>query len=72
MVAVGGSLTFERTFVFGLYGLYREHVYAASLPPGQAHCGMGALAALMIILVGTPMFGFVGAIGGWIAAKLWP
>lgn len=56
--------------VFGTYGLVREQIYAASLPPGTAHCGMGEFAA--IIIFGAPIFALVGAVAGWLAAKLWP
>jgi hypothetical protein len=58
--------------LFGTFGLYRERLYAANLPPGEVGCGMGALAFVVILFFGTPIFALIGAVGGWIAAEVWP
>lgn len=57
---------------FGMYALHRESVYAASLPPGTGACGMGTLAAMVIIVVGAPSFGIMGSIVGWLGSKFCP
>lgn len=52
----------------GAYGIYNERLHYASLPPGTAACGMGALAAFMFIVVFGPLGGLVGAATGWIVS----
>jgi len=58
---------------YGIYGLQQHVVYTASLAPGEGACGMGALAAAMMICVVGPFCGAIGAASGWTAAmaKLW-
>ena len=55
---------------FGLARLYHESVYYASLPPGTAVCGMGSLGGMMMIVVGGPTIGLIGAAVGSIASRL--
>ena len=54
---------------FGFYGLRRESLYYASLPPGTAACGMGSLGAMVLIVFVGPIFGLVGAACGWIVSR---
>lgn len=71
-VWTGSVLTAACPVTFGAYGLYRESIYAATLPPGTGACGMGALAALMFIFIGGPFFAMIGGMAGWIGSKIWP
>jgi len=57
---------------FGFYGLRRESLYYALLPPGTAACGMGSLGAMIMIVFVGPIFGFVGATCGWIISLFVP
>ncbi len=56
--------------ILGAYGLYRESVYVASLPPGVGACGMGAFGSLVIMIFGGPFCGMIGGLVGWIACKV--
>lgn len=71
-ISTGAILASACPMAFGAYVFYRESVTAASLPPGTASCGMGSLAALMFIFVGTPACGLIGAFAGWIGSTIWP
>lgn len=53
----------------GIARLYRESVYYASLPPGTAACGMGSLGGMMMIVIGGPFLGLIGAAVGSIASR---
>ena len=56
--------------VCGLARLHHESVYYASLLPGSAACGMGSLGGMMMMIVlGGPAFGLIGAIVGSIASR---
>ncbi len=71
-VITGSLLAAAVPVALGAYGLHRESLYAASLPPGTARCGMGALGALMIMFAGGPFCGVMGGAIGWIGCKIWP
>lgn len=70
-VLIGFMIGASIPVAWGAYMLYRASLYAASLPPGTAQCGMGSLAAMivMIVLIGSaPICGLVGGFVGWIAS----
>ena len=71
-IGTGAILAAACPMAFGAYGLYRESIYAATLPPGTGACGMGAMAALIFIFVGGPFCAVVGGFAGWIGSKIWP
>lgn len=53
---------------YGLYGMQRDYVYIASLAPGEAACGMGALGSMAMMFVVGPICGMIGAMAsqfGW-------
>lgn len=55
----------------GVFGLYQDAQYAATLPPGP-RCGNGVLAAMLMIFPVGPVFGTfgfaVGACAAWLVA----
>ncbi|MEQ1831072.1 MAG: hypothetical protein ABL921_34310 [Pirellula sp.] len=53
----------------GMARLHHESVYYASLPPGTAACGMGSLGGMMMIVIGGPFLGLIGAAVGSIASR---
>ena len=67
---VGGLAGAAVPIALGAYGLHRESVYAASLPPGSYGCGMASLGALVVMVGGGPLGGLLGAVTGWIASKI--
>lgn len=69
-VLIGCLLAAAGPVALGAYGLHRESVYAASLPPGTPMCGNGMLMALAVMIVGGPLFGLVGGFFGWLASKV--
>lgn len=71
-VITGCILAAVFPFTYGAYGLHREFVYAAELPPGTAACGMGSLAALTVMFVGGPFFGVIGGLVGWLGFRIMP
>lgn len=46
----------------GIHLLNAHHAYVASLPPDHVACGMPALAALAMIVIGGPVCGVVGSV----------
>ena len=54
----------------GCFGLYQDHLYALSLPPGQPRCGNGAFAAMLCIFPVGPFFGSLGALAGLVLANI--
>lgn len=54
----------------GVYSIYQFNVYVATLPPGTAVCGNPVLGAYVLILIGGPFCGFLGAASGWAAAMI--
>lgn len=69
-LTVGFAIGATIPVVFGVYGFYRESVYAASLPPGTAACGTGRVALLALMFVGGPVCGIIGGGMGWVFFKL--
>ena len=55
---------------FGAYGIHQHSIYLASLAPGEAACGMGALGSLAMIFVIGPFCGMIGAASSWAAAAI--
>ncbi len=55
---------------FGAYGIHQHSIYVASLAPGEAACGMGALGSLAMIFVIGPFCGMIGAASSWAAAAI--
>ena len=54
---------------FGFARLHHESVYYVSLIPGTAACGMGWLGGIVMIVVGGPICGLVGAFFGFTAHR---
>lgn len=54
----------------GVYGLYVDAQYAATLPPNTPRCGNGVLAALFFIVIAGPAMGTLGACGGFLCATV--
>jgi hypothetical protein len=50
--------------------IYNARAYNASLPPDLPRCGANALLTVVIIFVGIPLSGILGALIGWIASKI--
>jgi hypothetical protein len=63
---MGFVLTAVVPVAFGLLALRNEFAYSASRPAGTGSCGMGLLAAVMLIAVGGPLIGTIGGLGGWL------
>ena len=57
---------------YGMYAMYHESVYYASLPQGDdfARCGMGSLAAFMMIFFVGPICGAIGPAAGFAASAI--
>ncbi len=55
---------------FGLARLHHESTYYVSLLPGTAACGMGTLGGIVMIIVGGPVCGLIGAVFGSIAHRI--
>ena len=58
---VGGGIP----FVIGLLMLIRFNLSLPVLQPGEAHCGTGGLGGLCLVLFGSPLGAFLGAIAGY-------
>lgn len=56
--------------IIGMVRIYNAWEYNASLPPDLPRCGANALLTFVIIFVGTPLCGILGALIGWIASKI--
>lgn len=63
---MGSVMAAALPIAFGLLALRSELAYAVPRPPGVAKCGMGALAAFMMIVIGGPLFGAIGGVVGWL------
>jgi hypothetical protein len=63
---MGFVLTAAVPVAFGLLVLRSELTYSASRPAGTGSCGMGLLAAVMLIAVGGPLVGTMGGLVGWL------
>lgn len=53
--------------MFGLFRLWQHGSYVASLPPGSAACGTGALGSIVLIVFVAPLCGFVGTGVEWLS-----
>lgn len=67
---VGAALFASPPIAHGFYLLQHNYEYMASLGPNEAACGMGGLAALVVIFVIGPICGIIGASLGWAAVQL--
>lgn len=67
-IFVGVALGCSLPLLLGSYGLSQESAYNATLPPGTAACGNGALGPIFLIVFVAPFFGFVGGV----VARLFP
>ena len=55
---------------FCIYSMQAEAAYRASLPESEKiMCGMGSLAALMVMVIGAPLFGAIGAMVGYALSR---
>ncbi len=57
---IGFLLFASPPVALGFYRLYQTSEYYASLPPGTAACGLGSVAALMMITIVGPACGLIG------------
>lgn len=66
--AVGASLPVG----FGMFGMYHESVYLASLPHDEntGACGMGMLTMFMMIFIVGPFCGTIGALFGMAVSSI--
>lgn len=70
-VLAGGLIAAAFPLLLGVYGLYLESADHAGLSPeAQRRCGMGLLAVLMVLFVGTPLCGLTGGLAGFVAARV--
>ena len=59
--------------ILGILSIRQEAAYNAALPEMERNgCGMGGLAALMVIVIGSPLFGCIGALSGFLLSKITP
>jgi len=56
--------------IIAVIRIYNARAYNASLPPDLPRCGANALLTVVIIFVGIPLSGILGALIGWIASKI--
>lgn len=68
---VGFILASTPFVMLGVYGLYFDAQYAATLPPGTPRCGNSAIAAMLLIFPVSPFFGSIGAVVGFISAVVY-
>ena len=54
----------------GVFGLYAEVQYSATLPPDTRRCGNGAMAAMLLIFPISQVFGCIGGFVGFISAVI--
>ena len=69
--AFGFAVAFIPVAAIGVFGLYNESQYAATLPPDTVRCGNGAMGAMLIIFPISPIFGCSGAGVGFISALVY-
>ncbi|HBE67703.1 MAG TPA: hypothetical protein DDW52_06095 [Planctomycetaceae bacterium] len=67
---IGFSLLFLPLFALGVFGLYVDAQYAATLPANAPRCGNSVLGALFLMLVAAPAMGTLGAGIGVLAAAV--
>ena len=70
-VLVGFLLGAAIPLGLGTFSIYSDTIYCASLPADKRiMCGMGSLAATMIMMFGAPTLGGIGAVVGLGLSKL--
>ena len=68
--SIGFFIAAAYPFCSGVYAWHQFGVYAASLGPGEAACGMPVLATFFQIVIVAPIAGIFGACVASIAAVL--
>jgi hypothetical protein len=63
---IGFAMAASFPFVIGILSLRNELATSSVHTTGSGTCGMGLLAAIMLITVVAPVFGTIGGLVGWL------